>query len=80
MARKDIIFNNDNNSKSTHRFNKQNSSSMTDSLAPKILVLDDEAINIELFKLTLESLGYSIDSASNGFFGLQKVKQRIQQY
>ncbi|MDR0636625.1 MAG: response regulator [Treponema sp.] len=39
----------------------------------KILIIDDENINLEFFDLMLEKLGFSVELARNGKEGLEKV-------
>ena len=37
---------------------------------PQVLVVDDEALNIEVISCMLEEKGYPCDSANNGFEAL----------
>lgn len=41
----------------------------------KILIVDDEQINVEFFDLMLSKLGFVVEKASNGREGLEKVKE-----
>lgn len=41
----------------------------------KILVIDDEAINLEFFDVMLSKLGFVVEKAENGVEGLEKVKK-----
>lgn len=41
----------------------------------KILIIDDEQINVEFFDLMLSKLGFIVEKASNGHEGLDKVKE-----
>ncbi|MDR2418644.1 MAG: response regulator [Treponema sp.] len=41
----------------------------------KILIIDDENINLEFFDLMLEKLGFSVELARNGKEGLEKVAE-----
>jgi DNA-binding response OmpR family regulator len=41
----------------------------------KILIVDDEQINVEFFDLMLSKLGFIVEKASNGLEGLEKVKE-----
>ncbi|MDR0475790.1 MAG: response regulator [Treponema sp.] len=41
----------------------------------KILIIDDEAINLEFFDLMLSKLGFIVEKASDGKEGLEKVKK-----
>jgi DNA-binding response OmpR family regulator len=41
----------------------------------KILVVDDEAMNLEFFELMLSKLGFSVELAKDGAEGLEKAKQ-----
>jgi CheY-like chemotaxis protein len=41
----------------------------------KILVIDDETINVEFFDVMLSKLGFMVEKADNGKDGLEKVKQ-----
>ena len=40
----------------------------------KILIVDDEQINVEFFDLMLSKLGFIVEKAANGREGLEKVK------
>jgi DNA-binding response OmpR family regulator len=40
----------------------------------KILIVDDEQINVEFFDLMLSKLGFVVEKAANGQEGLEKVK------
>ncbi|HKL86440.1 MAG TPA: response regulator [Treponemataceae bacterium] len=41
----------------------------------KILIVDDEQINVEFFDLMLSKLGFIVEKASNGWECLEKVKE-----
>lgn len=41
----------------------------------KILIVDDEQINVEFFDLMLSKLGFLVEKAANGREGLEKVKE-----
>lgn len=41
----------------------------------KILIVDDEQINVEFFDLMLSKLGFIVEKAGNGREGLEKVKE-----
>jgi len=41
----------------------------------KILIVDDEQINVEFFDLMLSKLGFVVEKASNGRECLEKVKE-----
>lgn len=41
----------------------------------KILIVDDDPDLVEVMRLTLESVGYEVFSASGGASGLEKVKE-----
>lgn len=41
----------------------------------KILIVDDEQINVEFFDLMLSKLGFIVEKAANGREGLEKVKE-----
>ena len=41
----------------------------------RILIVDDNLINIEVLKLTLEASGYTVDTAENGLEAVQKVDE-----
>ncbi|MDR1104906.1 MAG: response regulator [Treponema sp.] len=41
----------------------------------KILVIDDETINVEFFDVMLSKLGFVVEKADNGKDGLEKVKK-----
>ena len=41
----------------------------------KILIVDDDPDLVEVMRLTLESVGYQVCSASSGAGGLEKVKE-----
>jgi len=41
----------------------------------KILIVDDEAINLELFDVMLSKLGFTVERAKNGMEGLEKTKR-----
>jgi DNA-binding response OmpR family regulator len=41
----------------------------------KILIVDDEAINVEFFDLMLSKLGFLVEKAQDGVEGLEKVKK-----
>ncbi len=41
----------------------------------KILIVDDEQINVEFFDLMLSKLGFVVEKAANGRDGLDKVKE-----
>ncbi|MDR2182414.1 MAG: response regulator [Treponema sp.] len=41
----------------------------------KILVIDDESINLEFFDVMLSKLGFAVEKADNGEDGLEKVKK-----
>jgi DNA-binding response OmpR family regulator len=41
----------------------------------KILVIDDEAINLEFFEVMLSKLGFEVEKAGDGEAGLAKVKK-----
>lgn len=43
----------------------------------KILIVDDEQINVEFFELMLSKLGFIVDKASNGRECLEKVKEFV---
>lgn len=43
-------------------------------MAPHILVVDDEAGLLSLMKMRLESAGYTVDTAGNGWDGLTKLE------
>jgi DNA-binding response OmpR family regulator len=41
----------------------------------KILIVDDEKINLELFEVMLSKLGFVVEEANDGFEALEKVKR-----
>ena len=41
----------------------------------KILIVDDETINLDFFDVMLSKLGFSVEKAENGVEGLEKVKK-----
>jgi CheY-like chemotaxis protein len=43
----------------------------------KILIVDDEAINVEFFDLMLSKLGFLVEKAQDGVEGLEKVKRFV---
>jgi DNA-binding response OmpR family regulator len=43
----------------------------------KILIVDDEQINVEFFDLMLSKLGFVVEKASNGHEALEKVREFI---
>jgi DNA-binding response OmpR family regulator len=43
----------------------------------KILIVDDEAINVEFFDLMLSKLGFLVEKAQDGIEGLEKVKRFV---
>ena len=47
---------------------------------PKILVVDDELMNIEVITSMLNDQGYKTDSVMSGKEAIEKVKQRIELY
>jgi DNA-binding response OmpR family regulator len=44
-------------------------------MAKRILVIDDEPDLVAVLKVRLETQGYEVDSAGDGFEGLKKVEQ-----
>jgi CheY-like chemotaxis protein len=49
---------------------------MADTAQKRILVVDDEADVRRFISLALEDAGFEVETASDGFEGLEKVKQR----
>jgi DNA-binding response OmpR family regulator len=43
-------------------------------MSKKILVVDDEPINVDFFEVMLSKLGYTMESSNNGKDALEKVK------
>ena len=41
----------------------------------KILIVDDEQLNLDFFELMLSKLGFVVEKASNGEEALDKVKE-----
>ena len=40
----------------------------------RILIADDEPVNLEFFDVTLSRLGFDVEKASDGYETLEKVK------
>lgn len=46
-------------------------------MAKRILVVDDEASIVKLVQFNLEKEGFSVDSASDGFMAIEKLKEQL---
>ena len=49
-------------------------------ITPKILVVDDDAMNIEVLSAMLLDIGYESESAMDGKEALSKIKERVSNF